>query len=255
MRPVVVKLGGSLLGSGDTSLEDLARLQGKGHRLVAVHGGGKELTRWLERLGIRSRFVDGLRVTDEASLPVVVAVLAGLVNKELVAAINRYGGRAVGLSGIDGNLLEAVREREELGFVGRIVKVHTGPILDLVERGYLPVISPLGIERETGAPLNINADTAAGEIAAALGAERLIFLSDIPGVLGREGRPLPTLTPEEAARLKSEGVISSGMIPKLEAGFRALKSGTPCRIIDGRQPRILLRELEGGAPGTSLKEG
>lgn len=255
MRPIVVKLGGSLLGSGDTSLEDLARLQGQGYPLVAVHGGGRELTRWLERLGLRSQFIDGLRVTDEASLPVVVAVLAGLVNKELVAAINRHGGRAIGLSGIDGNLLEAVREREELGFVGRIVKVHTGPILELLEKGYLPVISPLGVEKETGTPLNINADTAAGEIAAALSAERLIFLSDIPGVLGRDGQPLSTLTPEEAARLKEEGVISSGMIPKLEAGFRALKSGTLCRIINGRQPHTLLQELGGGAPGTSLKEG
>jgi len=253
MKPIVVKIGGSVLGSEDTSLEDLVSLQQQGIPVVVVHGGGKAISEWQEKLGIPSQFIKGLRVTDERSLPVVIAVLAGLVNKELVAQVNKLGGKAIGISGLDGRLMEAQIEDESLGYVGKIAKVNPHPLHALLQAGYIPFIAPIGFDINKNIPLNINADIAAGEIASALKAEKLIFLTDVPGVLDDSGKPLPSLSPEEARGLIASGVISSGMLPKIEACLQAINSGTISRIIDGRKPHILLQEIEGKGEGTTIK--
>lgn len=249
MGTVLVKLGGSTLGSGDTSLEDLVALQGRGVPTVVVHGGGKEITAWLTRLRVESRFVRGLRVTSEEAMPVVVAVLAGVVNKGLVAKLNALGGKALGLSGADGWLLEARVQDPELGLVGEIVRVNPEPVKAALEAGYIPVIAPIGADRE-GRLLNVNADTAAGELAHALGAERLVFLTDVPGIQDQSGEVIPVVTQQDALALVAQKVIDGGMLPKVEACFQ---SGTRARIIDGRQPHALLRELAGEMPGTTVK--
>lgn len=251
MKPVVVKIGGSILGSEDTSLEDLVYLQEKRIPLVVVHGGGKTITEWQEKLGIPAKFYKGLRITDENSLPIVVAVLAGLVNKELVAQINKLGGKAIGISGIDSKLIEAQRQ-EDLGYVGKIVKVNPSIIHTLLKEGYIPFIAPLGIDINQNIPLNINADHTAGEVAIAIKAEKLVFLTDTPGVLNRLGSLIPFLSFEEAKTLIGQGVISSGMLPKVEACLKAGEEGITCRIIDGRMPHILLDEMEGKAKGTTV---
>ncbi len=186
-KVIVIKIGGAALGSSDTTMEDLVCLQKQGRLLVVVHGGGRQLTEWLSRQGIATRFVRGKRVTDEATLEVAAAVLAGLTNKEIVAALNNQGGRAIGLSGVDGALLQSKIEDIELGYVGEVVKVDTAILETLLAAGYIPVISPVGlhsVDKPAEAPpiLNINADSVAGEIAVALGAASLIFLTDVAGV-------------------------------------------------------------------------
>ena len=179
-KPVVVKIGGSTLGSHDTTMEDLVTLQRKGVPLVVVHGGGKLASEWLVKEGVSSEFIRGKRVTDAHTLRVVVGVFAGVVNKELVAAISALGGLAIGLSGVDGNLLEAETREPELGYVGEVVKVNVELLKSIIDGGYIPVIAPIGIKSSDGTKargtlLNINADDIAGEIAATLEAERLIF--------------------------------------------------------------------------------
>lgn len=257
MKPIVVKLGGSTLGSHDTTLEDLITLQKRKVPVVVVHGGGKEITEWLGRLNIPTRSVRGLRVTDAETLKVVVAVLAGLVNKELVAAIESHGGHAIGLSGVDGGLLQAQVKDAELGYVGEVVKVNPTPLTAALGINYIPLVAPLGLQLtaesgEAGSILNINGDTAAGEIAAALGAEKLIFLTDVAGVCDKSGNLIPRLSAEEARGLIASGVASGGMIPKLEACLSALSTVSVTRIIDGRAPHALLREVEGGEGGTTV---
>src|SRR5919106_5242881 len=198
--PIVVKIGGSILGSHDTSLKDLVTLQKKGVDVVVVHGGGNVISQWMQRQGIPPRFVNGLRVTDAASLDIVVAVLTGLINKELVCSLHQLGGKAMGISGIDGGLLEACIANPELGFVGEITKVSAGPIRAILGCGFIPMIAPLAMHRHDGSehagnPLNINGDTVAGAVARALGAERLIFLTGVPGIMGGSGRVVPRLDP------------------------------------------------------------
>mgnify|MGYP001611925993 CR=1 FL=1 len=227
-------------------------LQKQGQPLVVVHGGGKTLTQWQERLGLKAKFVKGLRVTDKDFLPVVVAVLAGLVNKELVAQVSALGGQAIGLSGIDGRMIEAEIQDPDLGFVGRITHVNPQPVLSLVNEGYIPFIAPIGVDIKSGGPLNINADTVAGEVAVALGAERLVFLSDVSGVLGENGELIAHLDHEDAHYLMARGVIATGMLPKVESCFRARQNGTLCRIIDGRESHILIQEMAGQASGTTV---
>jgi len=251
MKPIIVKIGGSTLGSYDTTLEDLVALWKEGKPLVVVHGGGDLISQWLSRQGIATRFEKGLRVTDRETLQVVVAVLGGLVNKELVAAIQARGGRALGLSGVDGGLIQARVKDEELGYVGEIVKVNPEPVEVLLKEGYIPVIAPLGLEAG-GEKLNVNADTAAGEIAAALGAERLVFLTDVPGVLDGSGKLLARLSPDEASSLIASGVVSGGMIPKVEACLCALSAVPIAQIVDGRSPHALLQAIAGGS-GTIIK--
>jgi len=256
-KVIVVKLGGATLGSHDTVIEDIVSLQQQGKLSVVVHGGGKLVTEWLSRQGISTRFVQGERVTDKATLEMVTAVLAGLVNKEIVAAINSLGGRAIGISGVDGALIQGRIKDIELGYMGTVVKVNTAPLEALLQAGYVPIISPLSLhslDKPGDAPqiLNINGDPVAGEIAAAIGAERLIFLTDVVGICDQSGKLLPQLSSSEAEALMVSGVASGGMIPKIKACLRALANTSTTRIIDGRQPHALLREMEGYGSGTTV---
>jgi len=244
-RVVVVKIGGSTLGTNDTTLLDLVALQSQGLRPVVVHGGGKIISEWLERQGIRPKFVRGLRVTDDRTLEVVVAVLAGLVNKSLVSEILALGGKAVGLSGVDGGLLKAEVDSPDLGHVGRVTGVDPSGVADLVAAGCIPVIAPVALNAGSASPkmLNVNADLAAGEVAAALGADRLLMLTDVPGVLDSSKRLIPRLTERQARGLMASRIVAGGMIPKIEACLKALSSGSNAHIVDGRRPHVLLENL------------
>lgn len=251
---LVAKLGGSTLGSHDTTLEDLVALQRRGLRPLVVHGGGALIGEWLSRHNVATRFERGLRVTDEETLKVVVAVLAGLVNKELVASLWALGGRAVGLSGADGGLLRARLLDERLGLVGDIIEVERQPLLQRLEEGFIPVLAPIALqwegERPLGQLLNTNADTAAGAVAEALGARWLVFLTDVPGVRSAEGETVSRLSREEVARLMESGVIEGGMIPKVEACLRAAQAGSVSVVADGRREHALLSVVEGEMIGT-----
>ncbi len=254
---IVVKIGGSTLGEHDTTLRDLVALQKDGMNPVVVHGGGKTISDWMAAQNVRPVFKDGLRVTDEDSLKIVVAVLAGLINKELVSQIAAEGGRAIGLSGADGGMLTARVKDPALGYVGEVMSVDTGAIDAAVSAGYIPVIAPVarcGPESPTHANslMNINADTAAGEIAVALSARRLYFLTDVEGVLDRGRRLISRVTERQAAALTSAGTISGGMIPKIEACVRALQAGGQSHIIDGRQPGALRQSIDGELLGTRI---
>jgi len=257
-RVIVIKIGGATLGSHDTTIENLVELQRRGKPMVVVHGGGKVITEWLTKQGISSRFVQGERVTDRATLEVVTSVLAGLVNKDIVATINSLGGRAVGISGVDGALIQGRVGDKEKGYVGAVVRVDTTILKAVLESGFVPVVAPVGLhsfDRTADAPptLNFNADVVAGEIAAALNAERLVFLTDVDGVHDQAGRLLPRLAPAEAEALLASGVASGGMIPKIKACLRALSSTPITCIIDGREPHALLREIEGAGSGTTIQ--
>lgn len=248
-KPIVVKIGGSTFGSNDTTLDDLVALQREGQSAVVVHGGGNLITRWLSKMGVPTRLEDGLRVTDEAALEVVTAVLCGLVNKDLVAAIESRGGRAMGLSGLEGRLLEAKVKDEKLGFVGEVVRVNTEPIDLLLREGWMPVIAPVGIGPD-GQKLNINADTAAGEIAAAMAAARLVLLTDVAGVMDRSGKRLARIASGQVGPLIKSGVILGGMIPKVEACLCAVSTVVLAQIVDGREPHALVNAVSGKAIGT-----
>ncbi|MBI4234271.1 MAG: acetylglutamate kinase [Chloroflexi bacterium] len=255
--PIVIKIGGSTLGNADTTLADVVTLQQRGTIPVVVHGGGKVISQWMERTGALPRFVRGLRVTDAPTLEVVVAVLTGLVNKQLVAAIQALGGRAVGLSGVDGGVLQARVLDPELGFVGEVTQVQAGPILELVRSGYIPVVAPVGIGCAEGTGpvatlLNINGDTAAGELAAALRARSLVFLTDVEGVMDSSRRVIPRLTAEQARALVAGGVVVGGMIPKVEACLKALPLVGVAQIVDGRRPHALLECMDGRTLGTQV---
>lgn len=251
---LVIKIGGSTLGSADTTYRDIAVLAAREGPPVIVHGGGAEASRWLDAMGVPSRFERGLRVTDEQVLPVVVAVFGGLVNKRIVAALNAAGVRAVGISGADARLLECRLAAPELGFVGEPVKVHPEAVEALLARGLVPVIACLGVVpgEEHDQIVNVNADTIAGEVAAAIGASRVVYLTDVEGVRGVGGDVLPRLSGEEARRLIAEGTIAGGMIPKVEACLHALEFGVAAQIVDGRAAGALLG-LEGS--GTVFEPG
>jgi acetylglutamate kinase len=255
-KAIVIKIGGATLGSHDTTIEDIVHLQKQGKRMVVVHGGGKLITEWLAKQGVPTEFVKGERVTDKASLKVVVAVLAGLVNKEIVAQINSLGGKAVGISGADGALIQGKVKDTKLGYVGEVTKIDLALIELLLKSGYVLLVAPIGFlsssTEESVRLLNINADTAAGEIAAAIGAERLIFLTDVVGICDQSGKLLPKLSPGEAEALIASGVASGGMIPKVKACLRALSVSVTASIIDGRQPHALLNEIEKGNIGTTI---
>ena len=255
--PIVVKIGGSTLGHHDTSLKDLVTLQREGTEVVVVHGGGNVISQWMRRQGIPPRFVGGLRVTDAPSLEIVVAVLTGLVNKELVSSVQQFGGRAIGISGIDGGLLEAHISNPELGYVGEIDLVDCQPIRDILAGGYIPMIAPLAMHcrdgsEHAGSPLNVNGDTVAGELAHALGAERLIFLTDVGGIMDGANRVIRRLDRRRAHLLFQSGVVRGGMIPKLAACLRALERSRLANIVDGRQPDALLACIRGDSSGTTI---
>jgi acetylglutamate kinase len=214
------------------------------------------ISEWLKRANITSRFDRGLRVTDAETLDVVVAVLAGLVNKQLVAQVAALGGHAVGLAGSDGGILRAHIADPGLGFVGDIIDVDTAPIMRLLDDGVIPVIAPIVAEwdgeRPTGQLLNTNADTAAGAIGAALNARWLAFLTDVEGVRGSNGEVLGSVSPEEATWLIDSGAVDGGMIPKVEACVRAAKQGATSIVLDGRRSGALLSVVDGSAAGTTV---
>ena len=246
---VVVKYGGNAMVSETLRqqvMEDIVLLWLVGVRVVLVHGGGPEISDLMSRLGKKPQFVDGLRVTDQETVDIVQMVLAGKVNKTLVKLLELKGGKAMGISGMDGNLIEAKMKNPELGFVGSITKVNIQPVMDLLEKGYIPVISTLGCDAE-GNTYNINGDTAAAYIAGALGAERLIMMTDIAGVLRDKNDPstlIPELTIDQAVELFEQNVIAGGMIPKVECCIDAIHRGVESAIImDGRVPHSILMEI------------
>ncbi len=246
---VVVKYGGNAMINESLKqqvMEDIVLLHLVGVKVVLVHGGGPEISELMSRLGKKAEFVDGLRVTDKETIDIVQMVLAGKVNKTLVNLIEMKGGKAIGISGMDGHLIQAKVKDSRLGYVGDITKVNINPITDLLEKGYIPVVSTLGCDKE-GNAYNINGDTAAARIAGALGAKRLIMMTDIAGLL-RDKDDVSTLIPHvtisQAKKLFEEGVISGGMIPKVDCCIDAINHGVKKVIImDGRVPHSILMEL------------
>ena len=251
---IVVKIGGSTLGSHDTTIEDLIAVQQEGVQPVVVHGGGKAVTDWMDKQGVRTHFVKGLRFTDEPSLDIVVAVLTGLINKQLVSRVLSLGGRAVGLSGVDGGILQGEILDPDLGYVGKVTQVNTEPIQATVDAGFMPLIAPVAIRLGDGEStlLNVNADTAAGEIAAALGVRQLVFMTDVEGVLDSSRRLIPRITERQARSLMQSNVIAGGMIPKIGACLMNIGEGRTARIVDGRKPHALRSFLKGEAVGTRV---
>ncbi len=269
-RTFVVKYGGHAMGDETLARKfahDVVLMKQVGINPVIVHGGGPQIGAMLDRLQIKSEFVDGLRVTDRSAVDVVEMVLAGSINKSIVTAIQSVGGKAVGLSGKDGNLITARRLQRtrrdpdsniervlDLGFVGEPDAVNPEVLLPFVNTEFIPVIAPIGIGPD-GMTYNINADTAAGAVAAALGAARFFLLTDVPGVMDRDRTLIPEITPERAAELVADGTISGGMIPKVETCLTAVERGVEAAVIlDGRVPHALLLETftEGGA-GTMIR--
>ncbi len=248
-KVIVIKYGGNAMINEQLKeqvMEDIALLWLIGVKVVLVHGGGPEISEMMQKLGKKPEFVDGLRVTDKETVDIVQMVLAGKVNKSLVTLLQSKGGHAVGLSGIDGGLIEADFKDERLGYVGKITKVRPQPINDLLEKNYIPVVSTVASDKH-GNVYNINGDPAAAFIAGALGAERLIMMTDIAGILRDKDDPktlIPHITVEEARELYAEGVISGGMIPKVDCCIEALRRGVQNVVImDGRVPHSILMEL------------
>jgi acetylglutamate kinase len=253
-KSLVIKYGGSAMEHAELKAPfalDVILLQLVGINPVIVHGGGPQIGALMKKLGKEPEFVGGMRVTDQETVEIVEMVLVGKINKEIVGLINHQGGRAVGLSGKDGELLRAHKrlhrmpsgEMVDIGLVGEVEHVNVEPIRLLEERGFIPVIAPVGVG-ERGETYNINADLVAGEVAAALGAEKLIHLTDVQGIKGTDGQLISTLSRKEAERLMQAGVIDGGMLPKVESSLRALEAGTAkAHIIDGRVPHAILLEL------------
>ncbi len=249
-KTVVVKYGGNAMVSEELRravISDLILLSLVGVRVVVVHGGGPEISEMLGRLGHQSQFVDGLRVTDEVTMEVVQQVLCGKVNKDLVALINGQGGRAVGLCGMDADLLQAVRLDEKYGLVGSIRKVEPALVEDSLRDGYIPVISTVARGTDGPTAYNVNADTAAAKLAIALGAEKLLLLTDVRGLLtdpADEGTLIPVARASEVPGLVKDGIVRGGMIPKIDCAVEAVRSGVKSAVIlDGRIPHSILIEL------------
>ena len=261
-KVVVIKYGGNAMINEQLKqqvMEDIALLWLIGVKVVLVHGGGPEISETMKKLGKEAKFVDGLRVTDKETVDIVQMVLAGKINKTLVNLIQMKGGHAMGLSGIDGGIIEATMKSEALGYVGEITKIRPQPIEALLEKNYIPVISTVASDRQ-GNTYNINGDTAAARIAGALNAERLIMMTDIAGILMDKDDPstlIPVITQTEAKKLYETGVISGGMIPKVDCCIDALDHGVDnVTIMDGRIPHSILMELltDEGA-GTMVTKG
>ena len=245
---VVVKYGGNAMINEELKqqvMEDIVLLHLIGVKVVLVHGGGPEISEMLKKIGKESVFLDGLRVTDKETVDVVQMILAGKINKNLVSLIEQKGGKAMGISGIDGHMIEAEMKDERYGYVGTITKVNTEPVCDLIEKGYIPIVSTVGCDME-GNTYNINADTAAAFIAGALKAERLISMTDITGVLRDKDDPdsvIHCMDIAEAESLFDDGTINGGMIPKVECCIDAINMGVErVTILDGRVPHALLLE-------------
>ncbi|MBE5817717.1 MAG: acetylglutamate kinase [Clostridiales bacterium] len=245
---IVIKYGGNAMINEklkDSVMRDIVLLSLIGVKPVLVHGGGPEITDMLKRVGKQTQFVDGLRVTDKETVDIVQMVLAGKINKSLVNLIQNKGGKSIGLSGMDGHMIEATVKDERLGFVGEITSVNVQPILDVIDKGYIPVVSTVGCDKE-GNVYNINADTAAAKIAGELRAESLISMTDISGILKDKDDPetlIPKITLDEAPKLIEDGIISGGMLPKVECCTNAIKWGVnQVFIIDGTIPHSILIE-------------
>ena len=260
-KTIVIKYGGNAMINESLKqqvMEDIVLLWLIGIKVVLVHGGGPEISDMMKKIGKEAVFVDGLRVTDSETMDIVQMVLAGKVNKTLVNLLEMKGGKAIGLSGMDGRMIESKVKDEKLGFVGEITKVNPQTIEDLLEKGYIPVVSTIGCDKQ-GTTYNINGDTAAAHIAGALKAERLIMMTDIDGILKDKDDPstlIHEITIEQASRLYAENVITSGMIPKVECCIEAIHKGVQNVVImDGRVPHSILMELltDEGA-GTLFKE-
>lgn len=257
-QTIVVKYGGNAMEDGvaQNFAQDIVLMKQTGIDPVVVHGGGPQIGAMLKRLAIKSEFIDGLRVTDAAAIEVVEMVLTGSINKAIVTGINAAGGRAVGVSGKDGNLVVArkaertrvdpetgERKAVDLGFVGEPETVNPEVLKTIMRSDLIPVIAPIGVGK-AGETYNINADTVAGAVAGAMSAARLVLLTDVEGVLDREGKLIPRLTVAEARALIADGTISGGMIPKIETAIEAVESGVRAAVIlDGRIPHVLLLEL------------
>ncbi len=258
-KTFVIKYGGHAMGDAELAeifARDIVLMKQVGIHPVVVHGGGPQIGAMLERLAVKSEFVDGLRITDADTVAIVEMVLSGTINKQIVTAINRAGGRAIGLSGKDGDLIKANRLRRtkrdkdsniekilDLGFVGEPCEVNPQVLTSLEQSGMIPVIAPIGIGAG-GETYNINADTAAGAVAAAIGATRLLLLTDVTGVMDRDGNHLTDLVSDQVRDLMADGTITGGMIPKLETCLSALKMGVEAAVIlDGRVPHVLLLEI------------
>ncbi len=254
---IVIKVGGSTLGEGDSTTPDIVELWKRGFKPVVVHGGGKVISDWVRKQGIQPEFVRGLRKTDRATLDVAVAVLAGLVNSEIVADFIACGGRAIGISGVSGAMLKAEVMDPELGFVGRIVAVDPSPVLAILDTGAVPVVAPTAINASPASAgeariLNINADTSAGHLARALKARQLVFQTDVEGVLDATRRLIPRMSRRQARELIDSGVAGGGMIPKIEACADALETVGSGHIIDGRVAGALLQCVAGEDTGTRI---
>jgi acetylglutamate kinase len=250
---VVLKIGGSVAGEDAAALDSIASLNDSGHSLVVVHGGGPLVGEWTTKLGGSTRFVRGLRVTDEPTRDIALAVLGGLANARIVAALLQRGVPAVGLTGIDGGMLRAQREDSELGYVGSIRRVDSALIEELIEAGRVPVIAPAALEEpasETLEVLNVNGDSVAGAIAASLAARLLVFITDVPGVRGKDGKTLAKLDRERAKALVDDGTIEGGMLPKVEACLVASNAGCRAAIVDARSGDAVERLLGGDRVGT-----
>jgi acetylglutamate kinase len=253
-KTMVIKYGGAAMEEADLKEPfalDVILLKFVGIKPVIVHGGGPQIGALMKRLGKQPHFVGGMRVTDEETIEIVEMVLVGKINTEIVGLINHHGGKAVGLSGKDSSLLRARRrlhrgaagEEIDIGLVGEVTQVNPEAIRLLEDNGFTPVIAPIGVG-DNGETYNINADLVAGEIAAALGAEKLMHLTDVQGIKDATGRLISTLSRKDAARLMQEGVIEGGMVPKVESSLRALEGGTAkAHIVDGRVPHAILLEL------------
>ncbi len=249
-KTIVVKYGGNAMISEELRravISDITLLSLVGVRVVVVHGGGPEISDMLKKIGKESRFVDGLRYTDAETMDVVQQVLCGKVNKDLVATLNRMGGKAVGLCGLDGGLFQARQLDEKYGLVGEITQVCTEPVVNCLENGCIPVVSTVALGVDADTAYNINADTAAAKLAIALGAERLLLLTDVRGLLrdpGDESTLIPEINVSAVPGLVKDGVISGGMIPKVDCCVEAVRSGVHSTVIlDGRIPHSILIEL------------
>lgn len=248
-KVVVIKYGGNAMINEqlkDSVMKDIVLLSLIGVKVVLVHGGGPEITDMLAKIGKESKFINGLRVTDKETVDVAQMVLAGKINKTLVNLIENKGGSAIGLSGIDGHMIEAEMKDEQLGYVGNITKVNVQPILDVIDKGYIPVVSTIGCDKD-GNIYNINADTAAAKIAGELHAESLISMTDISGILEDKDNPdtlIPEIKVSDAPNLIKDGIIGGGMLPKVECCINAIQWGVNrVFIIDGRIPHAILIEM------------
>jgi len=254
---LVVKLGGSVIDKADSTVQDVLALTQKGWSIVIIHGGGKLVSQWLSEMGHKTEFINGERVTDKKTLEVVTAILCGLANKQTTASFCAAGLKAVGISGVDGALVQSKTSKKSLGFVGEITQINPSIIHALLERGFIPVVSPVSYNTSVTEPddplmLNINGDTVAGEIAKALQANILVFLTDVDGIKNSDGATQRTISTKHVLNLIAQKTAFGGMIPKLLACENASNAGVICRIVDGRKKNALIRAIENPNEGSTI---